>query len=121
MTNDEWRMIPQARERMTNDRETFSLREICMAWHNARMRPLKASLVVFALLSLLASAADWPAWRGPTADGVTPETNLPLNWSATENVKWKVALPERGNSTPIVSGDRVFVTQAAGERRTVMC
>jgi outer membrane protein assembly factor BamB len=52
---------------------------------------------------------------------VTSETNLPLTWSATENVKWKIDLPERGNSTPIIWGDRIFLTQAVGQRRTVMC
>lgn len=67
------------------------------------------------------SAADWPAWRGPTGDGVCTETNLPTKWSATEHVKWRVALPERGNSTPVVSGGRVFLTQAVGDRRTLMC
>lgn len=48
---------------------------------------------------------------------------MPIRWSATENIRWKVALPERGNSTPIVWGDRVFLTQALEKegRRTVMC
>ncbi len=68
-----------------------------------------------------ALAANWPAWRGDAAGtGITKETALPLKWSATENVKWKAPLPEAGNSTPIVWGDRVFVTQAVGERRLVM-
>nr|MDQ3621595.1 PQQ-like beta-propeller repeat protein [Verrucomicrobiota bacterium] len=44
-----------------------------------------------------------------------------VRWSATENVKWKAPLPERGNSTPIVWEDRVFLTQAVGARRTVLC
>jgi len=77
-----------------------------------------------ALAALLTSplhAANWPAWRGPDGDGVTPETQIPLTWNATENVRWKVALPERGNSTPIVWGTRVFLTQAVGKRRTLMC
>jgi outer membrane protein assembly factor BamB len=53
--------------------------------------------------------------------GLSEEKNLPVQWSTTENVKWRVALPEPGNSTPIVSRGSVFVTQAAGDRRTVMC
>src|SRR5688572_24157027 len=69
----------------------------------------------------LAIGGDWPAWRGPTGMGLSEEKNLPVQWSTTENVKWRVALPEPGNSTPIVSRGRVFVTQAAGDRRTVMC
>jgi len=68
-----------------------------------------------------APAADWPAWRGPLGTGISPEQDLPLKWSPTENVKWRVALPERGNSTPIVSKQRVFLTQAVGKDRALMC
>ena len=80
-------------------------------------------LFPFALVMLAVSVdgADWPCWRGPQGTGVTEETKLPTKWSTTENVKWRVALPEAGNSTPAVYGDRVFVTQAVGERRTLMC
>lgn len=69
------------------------------------------------------SAADWPGWRGPTGYGLTTETNLPLKWSATENIGWKVKLPDRGNSTPIVWKDKVFISQPieAENRRTLMC
>jgi outer membrane protein assembly factor BamB len=66
-------------------------------------------------------AANWPAWRGPLGTGVCEEKNLPVQWNATNNVKWRVRLPERGNSTPVVWGERVFVTQPVGERRTLMC
>ena len=82
-------------------------------------------IVILALLIVASPlhAANWPAWRGPTNDGVTEETNLPLAWSATSNVKWKTPLPDRGNSTPVVWGDKVFVTQAISQenRRTLMC
>lgn len=74
-----------------------------------------------ALCSPAARADNWPAWRGPNGDGVSTETALPLTWSATENVKWSIALPDRGNSTPVIWGDRIFVTQAVGQRRTLMC
>jgi len=78
---------------------------------------------IFALFAGLTSAfaVNWPAWRGPNGDGVTTETNLPLTWSATENVRWKIPLPEPGNSTPIVWGDRIFFTQNEGERRALWC
>jgi outer membrane protein assembly factor BamB len=70
-------------------------------------------LFAFALLfALPATAANWPMWRGANGDGTCEESNLPLNWSQTENVVWKVKLPDRGNSTPVVWGDQVFVTQA---------
>ena len=58
-----------------------------------------------------ASAENWPSWRGPTGMGVSAEQKLPVTWSATENVRWKVKLPAAGNSTPIIWGDRVFITQ----------
>ena len=69
------------------------------------------------------SAANWPGFRGPTGDGISQEKKLPLKWSATENVRWKTALPEGGNSSPVVWGNRVFLTQAVdkGSRRLVMC
>lgn len=62
-------------------------------------------------------------WRGATGNGVSEEKNLPVRWSATENITWKVALPQRGNSTPVVWGDHIFLTQPLEEenRRTLMC
>ncbi len=55
------------------------------------------------------AASNWPAWRGPESNGVAP-TAAPIEFSATEKVKWKVKLPGRGFSTPIIWGDRIFVT-----------
>ncbi|MCS7047555.1 MAG: PQQ-like beta-propeller repeat protein, partial [Gemmataceae bacterium] len=68
-------------------------------------------------------AADWPAWRGPTGQGLCTEKNLPLTWSATTNVKWKIQLAHQGNSTPVVWGDRIFLTQAnrGGSERSLLC
>lgn len=66
-------------------------------------------------------AANWPAWRGPEGTGVCAEKGLPTRWGPTENVRWKVALPERGNSTPIVWGNRIFVTQSVGNDRLLFC
>jgi outer membrane protein assembly factor BamB len=86
------------------------------------MKTASISLALLCLFGAMAShAANWPAWRGPLGNGVCEEKNLPTHWSATENVKWRVELPEPGNSTPIVWGDRVFLTQAVGDRRTLMC
>lgn len=74
-------------------------------------------------LSLPLHAANWPSWRGPHGDGTSPERNVPLTWSATENVRWKIELPEPGDSSPVVWEDKVFITQAreATGGRTVMC
>ena len=86
------------------------------------MKTASTFVVIFCLFGSIASrAANWPAWRGPLGDGVCEETNLPTHWSATENVKWRTPLPEPGNSTPIAWGDRIFLTQAVGDRRTLMC
>ena len=55
------------------------------------------------------SAENWPQWRGPQLTGASGEKDLPLTWSKTENIAWRVALPEFSGSTPIVWGDRVFL------------
>ena len=54
----------------------------------------------------------WPAWRGPHMTGVAPYGNPPVKWSETNNVKWKVEIPGKGSSSPIVWRDMVFVTSA---------
>lgn len=59
-----------------------------------------------------AAAAHWPQWRGPLANGVAPQGNPPVTWSETENVKWKVKIPGRGMSTPIIWGNQVFLQTA---------
>ena len=53
---------------------------------------------------------DWPRWRGPNADGVADNRNLPTKWSKTESVLWTANLPGWGTSSPVVFGSRVFVT-----------
>ena len=63
------------------------------------------------------SANDWPHWRGPSATGVAAPSPLPSTWSATENVAWQAPLEGAGVSSPIVSGNRVFVTSQVGDGR----
>jgi outer membrane protein assembly factor BamB len=63
-------------------------------------------------------------FRGPGRDGKSSETKVPLNWGPEKNIKWKVELPSPGNSSPIVSGDRVFLTcsqDPAGNHRSLYC
>ena len=60
------------------------------------------------------SAENWPQWRGPSLNGVSSEKGLPLRWSATENITWKLAMPERSGSTPIVWGEHVFLSVGEG-------
>jgi outer membrane protein assembly factor BamB len=78
------------------------------------------------ILLLLAffTAADWKQFRGPNGTSVSKEKPPPESWSETENVAWKIDLPGRGPSSPIVVGDRVFVTCSSGARQDrliVMC
>src|SRR5512145_1739564 len=58
------------------------------------------------------SVANWAQWRGPDGQGISPEKGLPTEWSATKNVKWKTPIEGRGHSSPIVWGDRIFLTTA---------
>lgn len=53
---------------------------------------------------------NWSQWRGPDSQGISPETGLPTEWSAEKNIKWKTPIPGRGHSSPIVWGDRIFLT-----------
>ena len=69
----------------------------------------------FAALSFLAgkaSAGNWPQWRGPDGSGISTEKNLPSEWSPTKNIKWKTAIDGRAHSSPIVWGNKVFITTA---------
>jgi outer membrane protein assembly factor BamB len=67
------------------------------------------------LASVPALAENWPQFRGPDGQGRSAETDLPLKWSATDNIAWRAELPGEGWSSPIVWGDRVFVTTATDE------
>src|SRR5262245_18896684 len=80
------------------------------------------SLLSLTLLLPLPAIANWPQWRGPSGQGYT-EDNVPLRFSEKENVVWKSKLPGSGNSTPIVWGDRIFLTAAGnrGAERHVLC
>ncbi|WP_417382100.1 PQQ-binding-like beta-propeller repeat protein [Gimesia sp.] len=68
-------------------------------------------------------AEDWPAFRGPLGNGISQETDVPLTWNAEENILWKAPLPAPGNSSPIVSNGKVFITCAEneGRKRSLYC
>lgn len=91
------------------------------------MKPHSIILVTLSLSAALASAqqqpsTDWPCWRGPKADGVADGRSLPIRWSKTENIRWSVKLPGWGTSSPIVHGNRVFVTshQKVGSKKALL-
>ncbi len=84
------------------------------------MKKIATSFVCFCLFSALTwgdeSPKDfqkyWPTWRGPNATGTAPHGNPPIEWNENKNIRWKVNIPGKGSSSPIVWGEIVFVTTA---------
>ncbi len=75
------------------------------------------TLILVFIISFVVTQAladNWPQWRGPSLDGVSQESNLPVRWSTRENVTWKLPMPAWSGSTPIVWGDRIFLNVADG-------
>ena len=93
--------------------------------HLALLPILFAAVLPFASPATAAIAAtDWPAWRGPTRDGLAaPGQSPPIQWSETENVLWKVPLPGRGHSSPTVVGERIYLATAdpVTKSQSVLC
>jgi outer membrane protein assembly factor BamB len=86
--------------------------------------PLAAEHLPVRMIEAAGEAAKyWPNWRGPSGQGLVRGTGYPDSWSPKENVLWKVAVPGRGNSSPIVWQDYIFLTtgQEDGSRRSVLC
>jgi outer membrane protein assembly factor BamB len=82
---------------------------------------VRALVGTFAIACVLSTAAadrvgdaqdNWPQWRAPLGTGVAPNARPPLEWDDTKNIRWKKELPGKGHSTPIVWGDRIFLTTA---------
>ena len=71
-------------------------------------RVVGTGLVAMATAATL-SAENWPQWRGPAKNGVSAEKGLPLKWSTTENITWKVEMPGRSGATPIIWGETIFL------------
>ena len=69
---------------------------------------------VLQTLCLHVSTGQWPQWRGPDSNGVADEPNIATQWSSDEGVRWKVALPGSGISSPVIWQDRVFITASDG-------
>ncbi len=76
---------------------------------------LLSAISIFSLPALPMAAgtgANWPQWRGPEGTGISGEKNLPEEWSVTKNIQWKTAIAGRGHSSPIVWGNKIFLTTA---------
>jgi outer membrane protein assembly factor BamB len=75
-----------------------------------RSRTIATLLVACAVAPL--GAENWPHWRGPSHNGISGEKNLPVKWTQTENILWKLPMPALSGSTPIIWGDRIFLNVA---------
>lgn len=78
------------------------------------MLSIRITLAGIVAMASLSTAQEWPGFRGPNRDGVAAHGNPPLVWSDTDNLAWKTALPGGGSSSPVVAGDKVFVTSYSG-------
>jgi outer membrane protein assembly factor BamB len=78
---------------------------------------------ILSALGAPARGEDWPGWRGPRGDGTSLETTAPLHWTAEDNIHWKVEIPGSGHSSPVVWGNRVFLTTCLEKdgQRVLLC
>ena len=112
--------LARSDQNFINTRRMFDI--LCDRDEIGRTMPrlLGSIFAIFSLAHIPVAADDeyggkgaerfWPQWRGPLGTGVAPYANPPVEWSETKNVRWKTDLPGEGHSTPIVWGDRMFVT-----------
>lgn len=87
--------------------------------------PLSRVSLFAALLTSIATttvqAENWPQWRGPTHNGISTEKNLATEWDNTKNVAWKLKLPGPAGASPVVWGDRIFLTSVDGNNLVLLC
>lgn len=84
--------------------------------------PARLATLCLVVVGGLAAAADWARFRGPNGAGISDDKNIPVQWTEKE-LAWKVTLPGIGNSSPIISKDRIFVhaASAKGDERSLIC
>lgn len=73
-------------------------------------RPFYVLLIMICLSFAALGQTNWPQWRGLNASGVSSETGLPSEWDGSKNIRWKAPIPGRGHSSPIVWGNKIFLT-----------
>jgi outer membrane protein assembly factor BamB len=81
----------------------------------------KICVMLSFLVAATLGAENWPHWRGPRHNGTSVETKLPVKWSKSENVLWRTPLPGAAASTPVVWGNRIFLTSTAGDDLLLLC
>ncbi|MBL7133465.1 MAG: PQQ-binding-like beta-propeller repeat protein, partial [Phycisphaerae bacterium] len=79
------------------------------------MKQTIVACIVITGLAALCPAGNWPNWRGPTGNGVAEAGQYPVEFSADSGLLWKVRLPGKGSSTPVVWGDDIFITCGIGQ------
>ncbi|MCE9611372.1 MAG: PQQ-like beta-propeller repeat protein [Chthoniobacter sp.] len=85
-----------------------------------KLRPIALSTFALFHLSVIAGETEWPQFRGPTGQGLSAAVQVPVEWSAAKQVKWKVAIPGRGWSSPVLSRGRLYLTSAVGDSATTL-
>ncbi len=78
------------------------------------MTHIRHTAIILALTTATVLAADWQRFRGPSGSGHADDASIPVEWSSAKNLKWRTALPGMGASSPVVSGDRVYLTAYTG-------
>ncbi len=104
-------LMNKSQENLSGGRTLASTRGGCPLFRSAFKAPLLLTAwMTFAVLPLCAH--DWPEFRGPTGQGHSPAKDIPIRWSGTENVAWKVAIAGSGWSSPVLVKDRIYLTGA---------
>src|SRR5258706_9360156 len=79
------------------------------------MKQIRAIILAILVLSMPAVAEDWPQFRGPSGQGISQAKDVPIKWSASENVAWKKEIPGQGWSSPVLMGGKIYLTTAMVE------
>ena len=74
------------------------------------------TICLWTAISTAGAADNWPQWRGPSLNGVSGEIGLPIKWTTTQNIAWKLKMPAFSGSTPVIWGDRIFLSVATSDR-----
>src|SRR5205085_11857700 len=88
-----------------------------------RRAPTRPSALVLVLVLTAAPAADWPRFRGPNGTGVAADTGIPVQFREGDGIRWKVPIPGKGNSSPVVVRGKLFLQSASpdGSERQLLC
>lgn len=79
------------------------------------------SAVLLMLIFTVAHADNWPQWRGPSLNGISTEKNLPVKWTTTENITWKLETTAWSGATPIIWNNHIFLNMADGDSLALWC